>query len=148
MVKPALHLNQHKSGVIALDSTALSRTYLAAVQDGGLEAVVALFAPTGQVHSPLYGQLPAREFYSRLFADTSRSQLTMRGVLEGSSAVGTPLVGLWFHFDWMLKSGEPAPFEVVDILELDASGRITNLHIIYDTAGLRAAFERSTSSPG
>jgi hypothetical protein len=96
------------------------------------------------VHSPLYGQLPVRQFYPALFADTSQSQLTMRGVLEGSTPGGSPLIALWFHFDWILKSGEPAPFDVVDILELDTSGRITDLHIVYDTAGLRAAFERSS----
>jgi hypothetical protein len=70
----------------------------------------------------------------------------MRGALKGSTPDGAPLIALWFHFDWILKSGEPAPFDVVDVLELDTSGRITDLHIIYDTAGLRAAFERSAST--
>ena len=55
-----------------------------------------------------------------------------------------PLVSIWFRFDWTLPSGSPADFECVDMLELDEDGLITALHIFYDTAGNRQAFERET----
>ena len=45
-----------------------------------------------------------------------------------------------------MPSGAPADFECVDMLELDEDGLITALHIFYDTAANRAAFERETGS--
>jgi hypothetical protein len=53
-------------------------------------------------------------------------------------------VGLWFHFAWRLGGGQDAPFDVVDMLELDPDGLIAALHIIYDTIDVRPAFEAST----
>jgi hypothetical protein len=55
-------------------------------------------------------------------------------------------VTFWFHFDWRLPSGRPAPFDVVDVAELDAQGRITSLHIVYDTVDVRPAFEEHTGA--
>jgi hypothetical protein len=115
--------------------------YLAALAEGSTERVLALFSPSGQVDSPLYGTLPAAEFYPALFADTGESRLTLRTTMEGTLG-GLPVVSFWFDFDWTLANGEPAPFTVVDVAELDAEGLITTLHIVYDTAPIRAAFER------
>ncbi|GAA4364255.1 nuclear transport factor 2 family protein [Actinomadura verrucosospora] len=117
----------------------LAADYLAALERGDLEGVLALFHPEAVVHSPLYGPLPAAEFYPRLLADTGRSELRLRGVTRGER-----LVGVWFRFDWTLSSGAEAGFECVDMLELDGDGLITALRIFYDTAPTRAAFERAT----
>lgn len=119
--------------------------YLHALADGSVERVLALFAPHGQVESPLYGTLPAAEFYPALFADTGQSRLTLRTTMEGRLG-DLPVISFWFDFDWTLASGEPAPFTVVDVAELDAAGLITTLHIVYDTAPIRAAFERQHSA--
>ena len=119
--------------------------YLEALAEGSTERVLALFAPGGQVDSPLYGTLPAVEFYPALFADTGQSRLTLRTTMEGQLG-GLPVVSFWFDFDWTLANGEPAPFTVVDVAELDADGLITTLHIVYDTAPIRAAFERQHSA--
>ena len=118
---------------------ALASDYLSAIERGALAARLALFRPGATVHSPLYGPLPAAEFYPRLLADTGRSQLHLRGVAQDG-----PLVSIWFRFDWTLPSGTPADFECVDMLELDEDGLITALHIFYDTATNRQAFERET----
>jgi ketosteroid isomerase-like protein len=117
----------------------LAADYLAALERGDLEGVLALFHPEAVVHSPLYGPLPAAEFYPRLLADTGRSELLLRGVTQGER-----LVGVWFRFDWTLSSGTAAGFECVDMLELDGEGLITTLRIFYDTATTRSAFERET----
>ena len=106
---------------------------------GDLDAILALFRPGATVHSPLYGPLPAPEFYPRLLADTGRSELPLRGVAQDG-----PLVSIWFRFDWTLPSGSAADFECVDMLELDEDGLITELHIFYDTATNRPAFEQET----
>ena len=117
----------------------LAADYLSALGRADLDGILALFHPEAVVHSPLYGTLPAAEFYPRLLADTGRSELHLRGVTQGER-----LVGVWFHFDWTLASGAPAGFECVDMLELDDDGLITTLRIFYDTAPTRSAFERQT----
>ncbi|MQA97944.1 MAG: nuclear transport factor 2 family protein [Streptosporangiales bacterium] len=113
--------------------------YLDALERGDVPAVLALFHPEATVHSPLYGPVPAAEFYPRLLADTSRSTLHLRGVTQGER-----LIGVWFRFDWTLPSGAEAGFECVDMLELDDQGLITALRIFYDTSTNRMAFERET----
>jgi hypothetical protein len=47
------------------------------------------------------------------------------------------MLAFWFHFDWRLPSGRQAPFDVVDLAELDDDGRISSLRIIYDTVEVR-----------
>jgi hypothetical protein len=122
----------------------LAEVYLTALGAARVEWVLELFEPDGVVCSPLYGPVLASDFYPALFADSSRSVLTLRGVTTGSSPDGTPLVNIWFHFDWRLRSGQPAPFDVVDVLELNADGLISKLHIVYDTVETRPAFEQET----
>ena len=115
--------------------------YLEALRDADVEKALALFAADGMVDSPLYGKMPAAEFYPALFADTAESALTPRATMSGGTAE-QPVVSFWFDFDWTLANGEPAPFTVVDVAELDGDGLIEALHIVYDTAPIRAAFER------
>jgi hypothetical protein len=125
----------------------LADAYLAALETADEAGVLALFAGNAIVHSPLYGPVPAAEFYPALFRDTTRASLTLHGVTSGISPAGAPLVGLWFHFAWRLGDGRDAPFDVVDMLELGSDGLILSLHIIYDTVGVRPAFEASTGHP-
>lgn len=117
----------------------LATAYLDGLERGDLPAVLALFDPEAIVRSPLYGPVPATEFYPRLLADTGRSKLHLRGVAQGEH-----LLSIWFRFDWTLPSGAPADFECVDILEIGDQGLITALHIFYDTVTTRPAFERET----
>ncbi|GAA0196249.1 hypothetical protein GCM10008944_11670 [Cytobacillus oceanisediminis] len=124
-----------------MEPAQLSHRYLEALEAGDLAGVLALFAPDATVVSPLYGTLPATEFYPLLLADTGQSRLTLRTTMTGE-VDGRTVVSLWFDFDWTLASGEPAPFTVVDVAELDPDGRIERLHIVYDTAPIRAAFDR------
>ncbi len=121
--------------------------YLRAVEDGDVDAMLALFADGAVVHSPLYGALPATEFYPALFADTSSATLTLLGTMRGTSADGRALLSFLFHFDWVLPGGTAAPFDVVDVAELDDDGLISDLRIIYDTVDVRPAFEADTGRP-
>lgn len=133
-----------------MDAATLASAYLSALERADAPAVLRLFGPGALVHSPLYGPTPAAEFYPALFADTGRSELTSRGVAEGRTADGRRLVSFWFHFAWRLASGAEAPFDAVDLAELDDDGRITALHIVYDTVTVRPIFEaeRSRSDAG
>ncbi|MEU6036753.1 nuclear transport factor 2 family protein [Actinomadura sp. NPDC047616] len=119
----------------------LAGTYRDALTRADLQGVLALFSPGATVHSPLYGPIPATEFYPELFADTSRAKFHLLGVAEGGKPDGGRIVTVWFQFDWRLPSGQPADFECVDVLELADDGKITTLHIIYDTVTARPAFE-------
>ena len=115
--------------------------YLDGLAAGDVERVVGLFADDGVVHSPLYGPRPARDFYPALFADTGRADLTLRSVMTGTDQAGRSTVSFWFRFDWRLPSGAEAPFEVVDVATLAPDGRITELHLVYDTVDVRPTFE-------
>jgi hypothetical protein len=131
---------------------ALVDRYLRAVTEADVDGMLALFADDAIVHSPLYGDLPATEFYPALFADTGAADLTLLGTMRGDSVAGRTLVSFLFHFDWLLPGGTRAPFDVVDVAELDDSGRIVSLRIVYDTVDVRPAFEadtgRDSSRPG
>jgi hypothetical protein len=125
----------------------LVATYLRALTTADAALVVSLFADEGVVHSPLYGSRPAREFYPALFADTSQANLTLRSVMSGIDRGGQTSVSFWFHFDWRLPSGAAAPFDVVDVATLGPDGKISELHIIYDTVDVRPAFEAEVGHP-
>ena len=122
----------------------LAEAYLGALGRADLTAILSLFSAGAAVHSPLYGPVPACEFFPALFGDTAESRLTLRGVTQGRAADGTPLVSIWFHFDWQLPGGQRAPFDVVDVLELDHGGHIAALRIVYDTVDIRLIFEQET----
>jgi ketosteroid isomerase-like protein len=115
--------------------------YLAAIEAADAARILALFADDATVDSPLYGVVPARQFYPRLFRDTARSTLRLRSVMAGETIENRPTVAFWFDFDWTLSDGTNAPFTVVDVAELGQDGRIVRLHILYDTAPLRARFD-------
>ena len=117
---------------------ALVDTYLRALSIGDVPLAVSLFTPDGVVDSPLYGELPAREFYPALFADTAESVLTLRKTLLSNDGA---TIAFWFDFAWVLADGVPAPFTVVDVAELQ-HGLIRTLHIVYDTHPIRDAWAR------
>jgi hypothetical protein len=120
--------------------------YLQALGDADLDGMLALFTPDAIVHSPLYGTLPATEFYPKLFADTGSATLTLLGTMRGTSVEGRALLSFLFHFDWVLPNGTRAPFDVVDVAEVDDDGLISSIRIIYDTVDVRPAYEADTGT--
>jgi len=125
-----------------MDDRELVNAYIAALDAGDVNGLLALFAPGAMVHSPLYGSFAAPEFYREMFAKSGNSKGTLLGVLgRGQTVGGRPLIAFWFRFDWILASGTHAPFDVVDLCELDDQGLIINLNIVYDTATVRPALE-------
>jgi hypothetical protein len=106
--------------------------------------MLGLFTPDAVVHSPLYGTLPAAEFYPKLFADTGSATLTLLGTMRGTSVDGQALLSFLFHFDWVLPNGTAAPFDVVDVAVVDDDGLISSIRIVYDTVDVRPAFEADT----
>lgn len=121
-----------------MSNNEFAKAYIAALDAGDLNGLLALFAPGAMVHSPLYGSVVAPDFYKEMFAKSGNSKGTLLGVLgQGQTVAGRPLIAFWFRFDWILASGTHAPFDVVDLCELDDRGLVTNLNIVYDTADVR-----------
>jgi hypothetical protein len=126
---------------VTISAEDLVATYLRALTTADAALAVGLFAHDGVVHSPLYGPRPASDFYAALFADTMQANLTLKSVMGGTDQAGHKTVSFWFHFDWRLPSGSAAPFDVVDVAVLGPDGKITELHIVYDTVDVRPVFE-------
>ena len=122
-----------------MTETGFVQEYLDALSAGDIDRILRLFTADAVVYSPLYGEMPAAEFYPALFNDTAESRLRLRTTMTGQHQ-GKPVVAFWFDFDWTLANGTPAPFSVVDIAELDMEGKIEVLRIVYDTAPIRAVF--------
>jgi hypothetical protein len=119
----------------------LVAAYLRALTTADAALAISLFSTDGRVHSPLYGDRPAADFYPALFADTSEAYVALKSVMSGEDPAGAATVAFWFHFDWRLPSGAAAPFDVVDVATLDSDDKIKELHIVYDTVDVRPAFE-------
>ncbi|CAB3749032.1 nuclear transport factor 2 family protein [Paraburkholderia humisilvae] len=123
----------------------LCKSYLAAMNEGNADRVLALFVPGATVVSPLYGTMSAEAFYRELFVDTNRSDTTLLHIFDTTNDGSS--VALHFHYKWTLKSGKVVNFECVDVFNLTlARDRFTELTIIYDTAPLRADFNETHAS--
>jgi hypothetical protein len=121
----------------------LCEQYLAALNAGSVERVLALFDADAFVVSPLYGRMLVAPFYRELFGDTNRSETTFVDLFE--SAAGS--VALQFHYRWTLKSGRVVEFDCVDVFAFNADrSRFASLTIIYDTAPLRSDFDAARGS--
>ena len=116
---------------------AVAQDYLTHLHAGDLAAILSLFTPDAQVHSPLYGQRPATDFYTELFADTRRSELTHLDTLTNET---TRTAALYFEYNWLMANGQEVVFPCVDILHFTEAGKIATLKIIYDTVVARTHF--------
>jgi ketosteroid isomerase-like protein len=118
------------------------KKYLQFLEAGDYEKLISLFSKDAVVHSPLYGQVAAVQFYKDLFEDTSESKLTLLNIFTGEKE---NTAAVHFCFDWILSDGTAARFEVVDICKFSCDGKIEDLKIIYDSAKTRPAFEKLSS---
>lgn len=117
------------------DAKRIVGAYLDALGEGDLEAVVGLFAVDGEVVSPLYGTLPAREFFTGLFEVTDNSTLKLRTIF--SDVDGGQEIAVAFDYDWEMANGERVIFPVVDTFRLDDGGKIARMVIHYDASAAR-----------
>lgn len=114
--------------------------YFKGLEMGNADMILEGFADNAMVHSPLYGDVPAKDFYTRLFGDTRQSDISLLNIFE--SRENKYIAAVHFKYHWLLKNGTPTHFECVDVFKFDESGKIDDLTIIYDTSKLRSAFEQ------
>ena len=117
----------------------LCARYVAGLESGDLDAVLALFEMDAVVVSPLYGEVPARDFFAAVLTDTQSSRPRLVDVLRSTD--DPRAVAARLRYGWTLSSGFEADFEVVDLFELGEHGdRFARLTIVYDTAPVRESF--------
>jgi hypothetical protein len=113
------------------------RDYLAALETGDPDRILALFAADGWVLSPMLGRMSARDFFPKVVAASSTTQLTVHDVLV--SAEGHPRAVGYFLYEWWLRDGSKVAFECADVFNFNPStGKIESLIILYDTHPIRA----------
>jgi hypothetical protein len=113
-----------------MTKTEIAKEYIDLLEEGNVDGIINLFAETGRVRSPIYGEKNADEFYKTLNDDTISSELKLKGIFEDSD---TGKLALYFEYMWTVKSGKLVKFDVVDIIEFDSNDKILELTIIYDT---------------
>ena len=118
---------------------AVIKLYFQGLQSGSYDQVIKLFSQDGIVHSPLYGEIRADQFYRELFAVSSSSKITLKNIFLSSNNSDT--AAAHFLYDWVLKNGARAPFECVDVFTFSADDKIVDLKIIYDASATREQFE-------
>ena len=113
--------------------------YFKGLETGNVLMILDVFAENAMVHSPLYGDELAAVFYTKLFADTKQSDITLLNIFESTENNYTAAVHFKYH--WVLADGTPTHFECVDVFKFNETGKIADMTIIYDTAKLRTSFE-------
>ncbi len=102
-----------------------------------LNGVLACFADDGLISSPVYGEVPVRPFYERLFADTVSAEVTIHHVYRATDDAGR-----WaahFAYRWERRDAPAVSTDLIDLFEFDpAECLITRLRIIFDS-GARPA---------
>jgi hypothetical protein len=120
------------------------KAYFKGLESRSYEQIIQLFDKDAVVHSPLYGQIKADQFYKELFAVTSSSKINLENIFLSES--NPNIAAAHFEYDWTLKDGAKAPFECIDVFKFSAENKIIELKIIYDTYQVREKFETVTKN--
>jgi ketosteroid isomerase-like protein len=119
----------------------LCRRYLAAVESGDVDAVLANFTDDATATSPISGRQPARNFYAYVMRVTSGRSMVLRAIFVGAADLSRAAI----HFDYTrtVEDGKPSTIEVVDVFELtEDRSKFAAVTIIYDTAATRSEFKK------
>lgn len=119
------------------------KLYLSCLEKGDYDQLISLFSDSAVVFSPLYGKQDAKAFYKNLFADTIDSKITLLNLFVDEES---HKAAVHFYYEWILKNGVSAPFEVVDIVEFNLQMQISSLKIIYDSQQTREKYNAATSN--
>ena len=119
----------------------LCRSYVASMESGDLEALLANFADDATATSPIFGKQPARDFYSYVLREISNRTMVLKTVFVGASDPSR--AAIHNSYTRTVGSNKPATIEGVDVFELTRDGsKFAAVTIIYDTAPVRSDFDR------
>ena len=120
---------------------ALCRRYLAVMESGDLEALLANFTEDATAISPISGKQPAREFYAYVMRVTSGRSMSLRTIFIGTAE--RPRAAIHVAYTRTVAGGEPSTIEAVDVFDLtEDCSKFAAVTIIYDTAPVRPDFDR------
>jgi uncharacterized protein (TIGR02246 family) len=118
----------------------LCRNYLAAMESGDLDAVLANFTDDATATSPISGRHSVRDFYQYVMRVTSDRSMDLRTIFFGVSNPSRAAVHV--SYTRTVGDGKPSTIEAVDIFELTEDlSKFAAVTIIYDTASVRADFQ-------
>ncbi|MEJ2171754.1 MAG: nuclear transport factor 2 family protein [Woeseiaceae bacterium] len=109
--------------------------YFEALDANDLDHMLRLFAADAVVHSPFLGELPASEFFPKVFGSSSATRITVFDILV--SAQGQPRAVGYFNYDWTMTDGTAIQFDAADVFDFASDGRIAKMTILYDTYPVR-----------
>lgn len=111
------------------------RGYLAAMENGDLAATLACFGDDATVTSPVYGMMPLKPFYERLYGDTVTAKVEIRNVY--SSVSDANHWAAHFGYQWTRRDGVSLSSSLVDLFHFaDGEDRIRHLEIIFDRGAM------------
>ena len=110
----------------------LGRAYIEAVNRRDRDAIARLLSSTARVTSPIEIPTGATEYHSALFESSVRLRLRLRGLTEGTTEGGRPIVVAWCSFGWAMRGsgGVTCPGAV---LMRVAGDRISSIEMVYDS---------------
>ena len=112
----------------------LIRRYLAFMAAGDLDGVVSCFCEDGVVVSPVYGTVPVRPFYEKLFADTIHAEVAVRAVYISQERQDRAIAH--FGYKWERRGQPTLDTHLVDFFDLDLAQQcIARLRILFDEGG-------------
>src|SRR4051812_43338247 len=112
-----------------MSQEAVVRAYLKAMERSDLAGVLECFDGAGLIHSPVYGKVPVRPFYERLFGDTVSAEVTIYSLY---SALNDPnRLAAHFGYVWVKTDGSRIVTDLVDLFTFaPGTERISELKII------------------
>ena len=127
-------------------SEQLCYQYIAAVEQGDLDALLALFTPNALVSSPIFGACSVKSFYAYIFRSISNRTMVLRNILYGG--VKTNQVAIYLSYTRSVEGRDPATIDVVDLFDFtDDFSAFSSVKIIYDTAPIHGDFVHPKSMP-
>lgn len=107
------------------------RNYLSAMEAGDLEATFCNFHKDATVTSPVYGNMPFRPFYERLYGDTVSASVHIQDIY--SSISSETRWAAHFGYEWTRKDGVSLSSNLVDLFRFKPGTLlIEHLEIIFD----------------
>ena len=111
------------------------RDYLRAMENGDLVATYACFSDDATVTSPVYGNMPIKPFYERLYGDTVVAKVDIRNIY--SSVSDKNHWAAHFGYQWTRRDGVSLSSSLVDLFQFEeGKEKIRHLEIIFDRGAM------------
>ena len=105
------------------------------METGDLATTCACFADDAVVTSPVYGKMPFRPFYERLYADTVKARVDIRQIY--CSVSDQNQWAAHFDYQWTRHDGNSLSSSLVDLFGFTSDGdKIQGLEIIFDRGAM------------